>query len=320
LEQADQCEQGQAFSENAVSVQDSPFAVIRARSVVKYVLFAGVLSFSCCIIFHYCLLRNQSLSLKLPIFTLIFYSFLLLFIRNMLSRAGLALRDLFGPAPQLNITLKYVSLAIPLILLGLTGRLVLYVPLSYVAPNFVETWVLDLNNIVLFTINSPATNLLNFLVIVVMTPFLEELVFRGILLTRWSLKWNTVRGIITSSIIFGIGHATDAIWASFFGYVMCIVYIRTKTLFVPVAIHMAVNGTAWFLEAASVLWTESDEPTQLTLSEFQSYWWVGLLLGAILIPWVDGYIKRNAPTNDWRRPCTKLGDKSAGVGDAPKVT
>lgn len=238
----------------------------------------------------------------------------------MLSRAGLALKDLFGSAPQLNITLKYVSLAIPLILLGVMGRLVLYIPLSYVAPNFVERWVLDLNNIVFFTINSPTTNLLNFLVIVMVTPFLEELVFRGILLTRWSLKWNTVRGIIISSIIFGIGHATDAIWASFVGYVMCVVYIRTRTLFVPVAIHMAVNGTAWFLEAASVLWTESDEPTQLTLSEFQTYWWVGLLLAVILIPWIDGFIKRNAPMNDWRLPCTTLGDNGAGVGDVPKGT
>ena len=49
-------------------------------------------------------------------------------------------------------------------------------------------------------------NLQAFLAVVFVAPVVEELFFRGMLLTRWSLKWGPTVGIIASSALFGLFH------------------------------------------------------------------------------------------------------------------
>lgn len=70
-------------------------------------------------------------------------------------------------------------------------------------------------------------------VAVFVAPVVEELVFRGVLLTRWAAKWGPTVGILLSSFVFGIGHDVDFVGAFTFGIVMSLLYMSTRTLLIP---------------------------------------------------------------------------------------
>jgi len=76
------------------------------------------------------------------------------------------------------------------------------------------------------------------------SPAVEELLFRGILLHRWSTKWGLHIGLVATSIAFAIIHA-DILGAGLLAVVFSVAYIRSGTLFVPILYHVAVNAADW---------------------------------------------------------------------------
>ena len=90
-----------------------------------------------------------------------------------------------------------------------------------------------------------------FIVTVAVAPVVEELFFRGVLFTRWSLKWGPTAGVIASSILFGILHV-GFFGAFAFGAAMCLLYIKTNTLLVPIAAHILNNFVASVFSAIAV--------------------------------------------------------------------
>ncbi len=81
-----------------------------------------------------------------------------------------------------------------------------------------------------------------FVSLVVLPPFVEELIFRGVLLERWSVKWRLGVAIVVQAIAFGVLHV-DPVGAGMFGVVMALMYIRTRSLWVPITMHAINNGT-----------------------------------------------------------------------------
>ena len=70
---------------------------------------------------------------------------------------------------------------------------ILYYPLSFIWPEFVQYWYLDTPPFIYYseTETYPITpNLLSFFSMVLFAPFIEELIFRGLLLHRWNQKWG----------------------------------------------------------------------------------------------------------------------------------
>ncbi|XZM35290.1 lysostaphin resistance A-like protein (plasmid) [Clostridium perfringens] len=80
----------------------------------------------------------------------------------------------------------------------------------------------------------------NVILIVLLAPILEELIFRGVLLNRLHKWFNTTISIIISSMLFGILH-DDIIGAFIFGICMCILYLKTKNILVPIYVHFFNN-------------------------------------------------------------------------------
>ncbi len=76
-----------------------------------------------------------------------------------------------------------------------------------------------------------------------------EFVFRGFLLQRFATKWGTSIATIVVAILFALLHV-DFLGAAIFSIVLSIVYIRTKSLLMPIAIHMLNNA---FVIGASFL-------------------------------------------------------------------
>ena len=118
-------------------------------------------------------------------------------------------------------------------------------------------------------------------------------VFRGILLTRWSAKWGTTVGILLSSFVFGVLHEVDFVGAFTFGIVMSLLYINTRTLFVPMAAHLLNNLVANGLEAIT-LTLDTGEGVSL-IEDLESGLEFAVVGAAVTVPLLAWYIIRHWP-------------------------
>ncbi|MBX7075884.1 MAG: CPBP family intramembrane metalloprotease [Methanobacteriaceae archaeon] len=99
------------------------------------------------------------------------------------------------------------------------------------------------------------TNFINFfnmsgeiIVIVVLAPIVEELIFRGVFLRWLDSKFNIYVAIIITSVLFGVMHNFGGIISAIiFGVSMSILYVKTNNLFVPILAHMCNNFVCEFL-------------------------------------------------------------------------
>jgi membrane protease YdiL (CAAX protease family) len=94
---------------------------------------------------------------------------------------------------------------------------------------------------------APLLNFMEFFIGVIVAPIVEEFLFRGFLLHRFTIKWGIRTAVLASSFIFGILHA-DILGAFLFGLVMCILYLKTGTILVPIFCHMLNNCIAFGME------------------------------------------------------------------------
>jgi membrane protease YdiL (CAAX protease family) len=229
------------------------------------------------------------------------YGIFLLLLPRLLARAQVAPRALLGPRPAWATLGRYALVAFPLMVVTIAATFLLYLPLSYLWPGVVERWLLRDASVLLWLQGPHAVlaNGCNVVLIVLLVPMVEEFVFRGLLLTRWSLKWGVPRGIFASAAVFGLLHA-DILGGVFFGYVMSVLYIQTRSLFVPMSVHIANNGLVILLEGVDLLTRASYTPS--TLAEFQSLWWVGVLATGLIMPWVLRFTQRHVPTRGWCVP------------------
>ena len=282
-------------------MQDNPFET-RREFRGRRLLIGGILTFIAIVITILIFFRH-SISSPLPtaLTGLFLYGFFFLFNFSGLSRAGLSYRRLFGTFPTWRTLGQYALWVVPLVSVAIAATYILYLPLSYVFPGFVKSWYLEDSTVMIWRDgdNYVLANALNYLTIVLVAPVMEEFFVRGILLTRWTVKWGVIRAILASSIVFGLLH-TNIIGGFCFACVMAIFYIRTKSLFVPIFLHILNNLTAWI---AVYFTMDLDTPASYqTIAEFQESWWIGLIALVIGVPCVILFCRYYLPRRDWRVP------------------
>jgi membrane protease YdiL (CAAX protease family) len=98
-----------------------------------------------------------------------------------------------------------------------------------------------------------------FLTVAVVTPFAEELFFRGLLLRALEKRFNTTIGIVVSSLVFGSLHLTGvtsadnlfelvvhglfiAVVITGYGAVFALIDVYTGRLWPSIIAHMVING------------------------------------------------------------------------------
>lgn len=233
---------------------------------------------------------------------LFFYVIFILLISPILFRSGLSYKLLFGSCPKFSTFRRYIFWVIPLFIFSIVFFYLQYFPLHYLAPEIADWWFVD---------SSPSfvppdrqedliTNVFDVVTIVLIAPIVEEFFVRGILLTRWSIKWGTPKAIVISSFFFGILH-TNILDAFFFGYVMSILYIRTKSLLIPISIHMANNLIASTIEFFPTSIEEVPQhETHFVLQESDAL--VLMVLAVILVSWAMNIVWKNFPKESWRVP------------------
>ncbi|MEW8335511.1 MAG: type II CAAX endopeptidase family protein [Candidatus Thiodiazotropha sp.] len=207
----------------------------------------------------------------------------------MLAKAD---RSEYPPAIQLTAFIFLFSIA---------AAYALFYPLSFVIPEFVQYWYIDIPEIVYLSEGSfhIVENILSLLSLVVLAPVFEEIAFRGILLHSWSEKWGINRAILISSLLFGAAHP-DPIGAAAFGVAMSVLYLRTQTLLVPMFCHALNNLVVWLYEAGYAIALGPDY--EYTLEEFQSSWTIGLACAVIVFIWASLYLKGKVRYRAWSLP------------------
>ena len=108
--------------------------------------------------------------------------------------------------------------------------------------------------------------------------------FSRILLQRFATKWGTSIATIVVAILFALLHV-DFLGAAIFSIVLSIVYIRTKSLLMPIAIHMLNNA---FVIGASFLISREKllvlPISQIIRHSFRTYYFItGLNLVLIFL-------------------------------------
>jgi uncharacterized protein len=232
------------------------------------------------------------------------YAALMLWAEHQCERAGVSVRDVVGRAPRSWREWRLLGLALPLIPLAIGGVYLLWVPLSFVVPGFVKLFVLRPHDPI-WDPGAPIRSALFVLVIVVIAPIVEEIVFRGVLLHRWSEKWGARRGLLCSSLAFGVLHA-DVLGHTVFGIVMALLYVRTRSLWLPIGCHMLTNALA--VGGSLLPWGEKDQV--YTLARFRQEWYLGALALAVGLPLLYALRQRFLPPAGWRPPLFPPGGDS----------
>ena len=124
--------------------------------------------------------------------------------------------------------------------------------------------------------------------LVVLPPLVEEVVFRGVLLERFSVKWRVGVAVILSAVLFGILHA-DPVGAGMFGIITGLLYLRTGSLWPGIIIHPVNNSVA--LAAMRMAGADVEQPTPEVSETLIT---AGFLL-AISVPFLVWFIARTWP-------------------------
>ena len=106
-------------------------------------------------------------------------------------------------------------------------------------PNWISMWdvgTVDIDSSVI---------LLDAIGAIIFAPLIEELIFRGVLFNRLKIRTGILPAMIISSFIFAIGHEFGGITSAFlFGMCMCILYLKTDNILVPMSVHFLNNVVA----------------------------------------------------------------------------
>lgn len=194
---------------------------------------------------------------------------------------------------------KHILLVVPLMLVSIGFGGLGFALLAKVAPEFVRDILTS------FTVNDAtygaSIKMLIALLGCLLIPICEEVMFRGTILYRFA-SYKTMRSaVISSAILFACLHPHNPLGTFIFAYSATVAYIYTRSLLIPISIHILNNsiGLALFeyTPFQSPIWT-SDNPSitdlqQIPLNDFLLLF-LFLAIGSTIV-W--RYLKTN-PIND----------------------
>lgn len=271
-------------------VNETEFESIKIRNLILWVVIFFIIM---CI--FYVITNNLLVDAELDIIVgFLFYIVIGWWIIRNFNRVHLNYEKFMGHVPHNYNWLFLFTIIFAVIILSLgLGELSRYI-ISTIDPNL-------LNHIpstsVFYTSDetpfAPFLNFIDFIIVVIMAPIVEEFLFRGVILHRFTIKWGVKWAILGSSLIFGFLHK-DFIGAFVFGIVMCILYIKTASILVPILAHMINNLLSYGMQIMS---TFSPESTVASHSLG-----VAVLLLMVSVVVILYFLYKNWPQRYWRPP------------------
>ncbi|EKV00794.1 putative metal-dependent membrane protease [Leptolyngbya sp. PCC 7375] len=275
----------------------NPFEVLKFRT---HVLVAFIIS-NLLVGIIYGILDYQRLlpwplndKLWIPVQFIIIFGLVCAVLLTTGQRAGLQLTRLFGPPPRFPWAYGILLIS-SMLIFSFSSFLLLFYPISLFAPGFVEERLTEQ----LLSVETVAPGLYRYLmlfVVLVFAPIAEEFVFRGVLLQRWAVRWNLPVGIIMSSLLFGMLHINNPLGLTMFGVIMALLYIRTRSLWVPIIAHALNNVVSVAPELLS------PGPQTFDIGDFQQTWWVGIIGLCLAAPTLWHFISNSWPHKNTQPP------------------
>jgi membrane protease YdiL (CAAX protease family) len=233
------------------------------------------------------------------------YLTVLIAVAAYVRRRDVPLRTLFSGGLRAADVRLLALAAFMLMAFSWAAVTLLYAGLSYVAPRFVAGLLADTDPIVpdgipILAAAVAATT-------IILAPVTEE-VLRVLALHRWSYKWSINRAVLLSSVCFAVLHV-DLLGGFLFGVVMALLYIRLRTIWAPIAVHMTNNAVFVSLDVYS---RHTGVIPEITVTVLRGYWWSGICALAAAV--VAFYLLRNdLPRPPWVLPETKTAAAVAGT-------
>ena len=282
-------------------ISENPFLRLESR----YVVFATFLAVNLLILLPFWTIEQAGLlpdvidPIVVTILDIISRGAIATVVLWVIRSEGVKLRPLFGRGllrsklPRFS-TAYGLFLVLSLLVFSLgSGSIFLYL-MSLAFPNYA---VLILENVsVLENVESQFPALYDGLIgllVIGIAPVVEELIFRGVLLQRWATKWGMRRALVTSSVLFGLLHTNNPVGLTLFGLVMGLLYVRSRSLWVPIVCHGLNNLAAAGIVALNKA-TASDE-VAVTVADMEASWQIGLLLILASVPFLWQFVRRSWP-------------------------
>ncbi len=222
--------------------QANPFLNFKARSLFFWLI---IINIAIGIISGF-IVSLIGFNIQDPIMTYVFYclGFGLLFLWALQRFRQLQINPKYviGNLPNNYHWLPIVGIVTVILVFSIGAALLSFYVLSLISPSLLESLLKSISDDNSKSSSVPILyNLLEIFSLIIVAPIVEEFIFRGILLHRWASKWGLIPAILVSSLIFGCLHI-NPVGLSLFGIVMSLLYIKTRTLIVPMVAH-ALNNT-----------------------------------------------------------------------------
>jgi len=279
-------------------MKSDPFSIIKGRYIVLIWLLPFIYMPGIEVILDYFIDSSSEWYWYDIIYLYYYHSFVAIFTIILIYFGKPNWLAMLGKIEQKELlpSLKFTAF---IFIFSIATAYLLFYPLSFIIPEFVQYWFIDIPSSIYPSKGTYPIipNLLSFISLVIIAPFIEEFIFRGLLLHRWQKKWDLKYAILLSSFLFGIVHP-DPIGAIAFGIAMCVIYLKTQSLWVPIICHATNNLVVWLMEAG---WFSYYGPEYIyTLQQFQDEWYVGIITSAITILWLYYYFIKPKSKRKWR--------------------
>jgi len=133
----------------------------------------------------------------------------------------------------------------------------------------------------------------------------EELLFRGLIGRGLVARWGMVRGVVLTSILFGVVHVNpgQALAVMPMGIAMHFVYLTTRSMWAPVTLHLLFNAVAAVVLKFGLDSAVASIPTHVLTASAATVTAIGLLLWQTRVQyrlpdgsfWNPGYVSADVP-------------------------
>lgn len=137
------------------------------------------------------------------------------------------------------------------------------------------------------------------LVATAIAPWVEELLFRGLLFRMLRVRWGGAVAIVVSSGLFSVGHSVF-VGPFFMGVVLCLVYTSTNSLWPCIIIHTANNFLAGLAlpTLISFIGQSASDVVMDPVAQATFDFWAWVVLAIISFPLVAWQIARTWHTRN----------------------
>lgn len=117
------------------------------------------------------------------------------------------------------------------------------------------------------------------------------LVIHGIMLHRWASKWGDVKAILGIGLFYALTFYSNLISGFITGIILCLLYIKTRTLIVPIVFRLISILISLIIESYYFFAVQSSNDN--VLQQFQSEFKLGIILFSISAPYLIWWLHKN---------------------------